>query len=137
MIHRVLGIGRWMVDFLFATEEYDEEGVLSCLYDADAPLSIMRRSLLIMESGYYNRGFTYSNPEQKRAVVVVGPTTSGDEFINTLVHELQHLSVAIASELGYDIDGETPAYIIGDTAQELFEVICDYGCEECRNQRFP
>ena len=133
MIHRVLNIGRWVVDFLFAVDGYDEEGVLSCLYDTDAPEQVMLRAYRIMQSGYYNRGFTFSNPYIKRAVVVVGPTTSGKQFLNTTVHELQHLSVAIASELGVELNGENPAYIIGDTAQELFEVICKYGCDKCRN----
>ena len=132
MIHRVLSIGRWTIDFLFAIEDYDEEGVLSCLYDIDAPEYVMLRAYRIMESGRYNRGFTFNNPDLKRSVVVVGPTTSGKQFINTTVHELQHLAVAIASELGVDLKGERPAYLIGDTAQELFDVICKYGCEECR-----
>ena len=44
MIHRVLGIGRWGIDFLFATKRYDIDGVLACLYDAYAPDDVMQEA---------------------------------------------------------------------------------------------
>lgn len=131
MIHRVLNIGRWVVDFLFATTEYDEEGVLACLYDIDAPIDVMRRAYKIMESNKRNRGFTYNNPNLMRSVVVVGPTTSGKQFQNTFTHELRHLADGIANHLGISLDSETPAYITGDAAMELADVVCTLGCEQC------
>lgn len=131
MIHRVLKIGRWVVDFLFATTDYDIEGVLACMYYADAPSSVMGRAKRIMESGRYNRGFTFSNPELRKAVVVVGPTTSGKQFQNTFVHEVRHLADAIAKSIGYDLDAEGPAYLSGDTAMELADVVCQLGCTHC------
>lgn len=132
MIHRVLNIGHWVVDFLFATDGYDQEGVLSCLYDIDAPYDVMLRAGRIMESGKKNRGFTYSNPAIKRSVCVVGPTTSGRQFQNTFVHEVRHVADAIAKSIGYDLDGEAPAYISGDAAMMLAQVVCELGCEHCR-----
>ena len=128
MVHRVLKIGRWVVDFLFATNNYDEDGVLGCLYDAHAPGGVIDRALEIMQDNHMNAGFTYPNPYAYRAVVVIGPTTSGEEFTNTLVHEIHHLAVAIASNLGIDLEGETPAYISGDLALALADVVCSFGC---------
>ena len=83
-----------------------------------------------MDSGYLNTGFTYSNLENHRAVVAVGPVSSGEEFIDTLVHEVHHLAVAIASGLGVDLEGETPAYLSGDSARALADVICRLGCSK-------
>ena len=128
MIHRVLSIGRWVVDFLFATKRYDIDGVLACLYDAYAPYEIMEQAEDLMLSCEYNCGFTYTNQHKRRAVVLIGPTTSGEEFINTLVHEVRHLADAIAKSLGVPLDSERPAYISGDTAKALAEVICELGC---------
>lgn len=133
MIHRALKIGRWVVDFLFATEGYDEEGVLACLYDVYAPTDVMERARRIMESGRFNRGFTFSNPDTRRSVCVVGPTTSGHQFVNTFVHEIRHVANAIANSIGYDLDGEEPAYLSGDTAMALAEVVCRLGCDHCRS----
>ena len=101
-VHRVLKIGRWVVDFVFATKVYDVQGILSCLYDAGAAGWMMDEAEELMSEGGYNTGFTYANPGIHRAVVVVGPTTSGAEFTNTLTHEIHHLAVAIASELGIE-----------------------------------
>lgn len=128
MIHRVLAIGRWTVDFLFATKGYDVDGVLACLYDAYAPDSVLEQAEDLMLSCDYNCGFTYTNQGRRRAVVLVGPTTSGEEFLNTMVHEVRHLADAIATSLGVPLDSERPAYLSGDTAKELAEVICELGC---------
>lgn len=128
MRHKVLGIGRWVVDFLFATKEYDIDGVLACLWDAGAPLSVLDQAKDLMLSCDYNCGFTYAKERKRRAVVLIEPTTSGDEFLDTFTHEVHHLAVAIASSIGVDLEGETPAYLTGDTTRALAKIICELGC---------
>ena len=128
MIHRVLGIGRWTVDFLFAVRHYDVEGVLACLMDARAPETVLDQAEELMLSCDYNCGFTYSDQRRRRAVVLIGPTTSGGEFLDTLVHEIRHLADSIAKSLDVPLDSERPAYISGDAARALAEVICELGC---------
>jgi len=128
-----------MVDFLFAIDRYDIDGVLGCLYDAGAPGWVMDRAEDLMLSCDYNCGFTFSqqnyyhfiNRDKHRAVVLIGPTSSGEEFIDTFVHEVHHLAVAIASDLGVDLESESPAYIAGDSARALAEVVCELGCPCC------
>lgn len=132
MIHRVLAIGEWIVDFLFAEERYDADGVLACLYEVGAPGSVLRQADELMEYDRPNTGFTYGNILNKRAVIVIGPSDSGSEFLDTLIHEIHHLAVLIASGLGIDLESETPAYLAGDSARALAEVICDLGCPDCR-----
>lgn len=93
----------------------------------------------LMRSCDYDCGFTYAKPQEyrfinakrHRAVVLIGPTSSSEEFLDTFVHEVHHLAVAIASELGVDLEGESPAYIAGDTAREFADVICELGCPHC------
>ena len=128
MVHRVLKVGRWIVDFLFAERKYDIEGIVSCLRHAEAPRRIIDQAVDLMEEGSPNTGFTYTNARVFRAVVCIGPTTSGGEFQNTLVHEIHHLAVAIARELGVDLEGETPAYLAGDTMMAFADVVCKLGC---------
>ena len=60
--------------------------------------------------------------------MVIGPSSSGDEFVNTLAHEVHHAAVAVA-------ESESPAYINGDTLQSLFGVICDLGCGKCGKRK--
>ena len=132
MIHRVIKVGRWIVDFLFTERKYDIDGIVACLRHAEAPRRIIDQAIDLMEEGSLNTGFTYTNAMVFRAVVCIGPTTSGGEFQNTLVHEIHHLAVAIASELGVDLEGETPAYLAGDTMREFAEIVCELGCRHCR-----
>ena len=131
MIKETLRIGRWVVDFLFCKGRYDIDGVLGCLYDAHAPWKVMADAEDLMRSCEHNCGFTYSNGYFKRAVVLIGPASSGDEFANTLSHEIHHLAVAIAKSIGYDLDGEAPAYLAGDTTMALIKTICEFGCDKC------
>ena len=131
MYHRVLKVGRWVVDFLFAERKYDIEGIVSCLRHAEAPRRIIDQAVDLMDRGEPNTGFTYTNARVFRAVVCIGPTTSGGEFQNTLTHEIHHLAVAIARELGIDLESETPAYLAGDTMREFADVVCRLGCERC------
>ena len=133
MIHRVLRIGDWVVDFVFVVKKYDEEAILAFMYEFDASYSVMIRAKHIMESNELNRAFTFANPEIKRALIVIGPTSSGDEFANSISHEIHHLAVVIAKSIGYDLDGESPAYLAGDTTMALIKTICELGCNKCNH----
>lgn len=124
-----LAIGRWMVDFLFCGARYDIEGVLGCLYDAYAPRKILAQAEDLMLSCEKDCGFTYSNGYRKRAVVLIGPASSEDDWLDTLVHEIRHLADAIAKELGVELDSETPAYLSGDTIRALSDIVQQMGCK--------
>ena len=132
MIRRSLRIGRWRVDFLFADGRYDIGEVLDAVEDAGADGEFAGMAKDLMVGCDYDCGFTFSNPSKKRAVVYVGPTSSGEEFVDTFTHELHHLAVAIASDLGIDLESESPAYLAGDSARELADVVCELGCRHCR-----
>lgn len=58
----------------------------------------------------------------------------GKQFQNTVVHEVHHLAVAIAKSLGVDLDGEDPAYLSGDSAMEIADIICTLGCRCCNRK---
>lgn len=131
MKHRRLELGRWDIDFLFAPEGYDTEEALTYLYNADAPDYVLVKAYHILEDNENNTGFTFTNQESKTAVVVIGPSDDGDEFINTFCHELYHLAVAIAEGLDLDLTNEGPAYILGNSAEKLTKLICDLGCSKC------
>ena len=134
MIRQVLLIGRWSAEFLFAIERYDKEGVLACLYDAGAPQKVLEGALELMEGCEWNCGLTFTNPKRKRAVILIGPTTGGDEFLSTFTHELRHLVDYIMTDAGVQLDTETPAYLTGDTARELANIVCMLGCDHCREE---
>lgn len=130
MKHVTLGIGRWAVDFLFCKERYDIEGVMGCLYDAYAPKRILAQAEDLMLSCEKDCGFTYSNSYYRRAVVLIGPASSGEEWLNTLVHEIRHLADAITKSLGVELDSEAPAYLSGDTIMALSDIVQQMSCKK-------
>lgn len=134
MIWKTLMIGRWRADFLFAVDEYDEDMVMGLLKEMEAPRSIMRQAELKMKYVSLDEGFEWSNPRLMRSIYVVGPTSSGKQFQNSFVHELRHLVDDIGWYLGIPLRGESLAYMSGDTAGELAEILCRYGCEHCRRE---
>lgn len=132
MIQRDLEIGRWHVEFYFAPDGYDIDTILDRLFDFGAGGRVMRRALNLMDSGKRNRGFTFCNPFERVALVLIGPTTNGKQFQNTFVHELRHLINGIASSLGIDLQSERASYMTGDAALELADIVCRFGCEHCQ-----
>ena len=61
-------------------------------------------------------------------VKILGTAESGNQHLNTIIHEIFHNSVNVASEMGADLRGEVPAYVAGDTADILTGVICQIAC---------
>jgi hypothetical protein len=139
MIQRNLDIGRWHVEFYFCPDGYDFYALYERLYDLGADLNVLRSASELMEREEMNTGYTFSNPYDHVALVAVGPTTSGGEFIDTFVHELYHLAVGIAQDLGVDLTSEAPAYMIGDMTRDLASTICELGCSRCHKSgdQFP
>ena len=119
------------MEVYFAPDGYDVDALLDRMFDFGAGARAMRNAMDLMESGKMNTGFTFPNPYDHVALVAIGPTSSGEEFIDTVAHEIHHVAVAIANELGVDLEGETPAYISGDSLRELGDVICKLGCDHC------
>lgn len=131
MYHRALSLGGWTFVFLVNEHEYDIEGVLACLWDAYAPEEVLDQAEDLMLSCDYNCGFTYSNDARRKSVIMIGPADSDPEFVDTLVHEIHHVAVAVAESLGADLGGEAPAYISGDIARALSDILCRFGCGKC------
>ena len=128
MDEKYLKIGRWSVGFLFCIDEYDIDRIIDIMQETGAPIDVIDDAIRLMMSDKKNTGFTYTDDSRLVGIVVIGPASSKDEFIDTLVHEIHHLAVAIASHLGVDLDSEGPAYISGDLARGMAEYICNIGC---------
>ena len=82
-----------------------------------------RRQLL---EGEYNNGLTYSNRTLKQSVVSLGRASEFAQFLNSFVHELQHLSTHIVQAYGMPLDGEEICYLSGWIAQEMYPILIHY-----------
>lgn len=60
-----------------------------------------------------NKGLTYSNIKEGKSVVAVSETTSDEEFINTMSHEVHHVVSHICEKYDLDMYSEEMSYLTG------------------------
>lgn len=134
MITRDIYILGWKIHWCFFTSDRNKEEVIDLLEGLNAENILLSR---IYDNKYldgYDYGFTYSNMSKHESVVVIGQTTSGHEFLNTFIHELHHLTIHIAETLNIELGAEETAYLAGDIAMEVADIVCKYSCNSCRNK---
>lgn len=100
--------------------------------------TVYDRVAVKMEQNDLNTGFTYSNKGVRETLMVVGKASSNAEYINSITHELRHLCDDIASVTNMQTSGEEVAYLAGDIAGQLADVIqvlvCN--CLNCLEKRY-
>lgn len=134
MIHRSFDIDRynWHVDFFFAITHYEQTPIMEVLHSLHAGNRIIRRVAEKMSDNDINTGFTYSSASLRSSLVVIGKSDSGAQFLNSFCHELRHLTDDIAMEVGIRMAGEEAAYLTGDIALLLSDIVCRFTCTHCR-----
>lgn len=60
-----------------------------------------------------NTGLCVSVPSKRMSVCFIGNTTSEDQFMDTLAHELYHVQSAICEYYDVPPDGEDAAWTMG------------------------
>lgn len=129
---------RWHVHCYFAVTKYYTEEILSVLDSLGCSSAVYDRVAEKMERNEKNAGFTYSNKIAHETLMVVGRATSNAEYINSITHELRHLCDDIASMVGISDNGEDVAYLTGDIASQMADVIevlvCN--CLNCLEKRY-
>ncbi len=85
-------------------------------------------------SGLPNKGLTYSNLDKRETIMVIGFTSNGQEYWNTLDHEKQHLLQDISVKCGIDPFGEEISYISGEFIRSVYTDAKDLLCDCCRKK---
>lgn len=127
-------IRRWNIVFYFSFDIYDKERIYDALVWAKAPNSVISQVLENISAGRLDEGFCYSNAKLRRTVLGTGIASSGPEVLNSMVHEIIHICQHIAEEDGLDPYGEEFAYLGGDIAREVSDIVCVLSCPHCRGK---
>ena len=88
------------------------------LESMNCPISIMHKSFRLLTTGL-NSGFTYTNPNFHKSMLVINASSSSDEYINTFAHEKNHVEMHICEYYNIDPYSEEAAYLSGELAQLL------------------
>ena len=133
MIHRIIEIAQWTCELYVSLDTYWIEAITKSFLDCGALPSVIHRIRRNMVRNDMDSGFTYSNPDIRRSVMVIGRTSSGAQFLNSFVHELRHLVDDIAVADGMGMSGEAVAYLSGDAAMLVADIVCQMSCDHCRS----
>lgn len=123
----------WYVEIFYAVDTiYMDEilGELESLGCSETSIENIEKKLY----GLYNVGLTCSKSSNRCSIVVIGLTTSAEEFQNTFDHEKGHLAMHIAEALKIDLLGEEFQYLVGEIGQKMFPVAKRFLCDSCRKK---
>lgn len=113
----------WTIYAYYAVDTYYTDEIMGHLYDIGCRGEDLHTAYENLSSGKLDTGLTYSNCEHRKTVLVVGITSSPDEFFNSWQHEVVHVRQHIARCTGMDVWGEEIAYLGGELSQKMFPVI--------------
>lgn len=110
----------WLIKVYYEVDDQHTDAILGELNEIGCPTEPFYRAKQMLEDFEENTGFTYSDQEKHVSFVIIGQTTSPQQFINTLVHEVGHAAVHICEY--YDISpySEELPYLEGDIIATLF-----------------
>lgn len=122
----------WSVKVYYAVDRYYTDDILHDLDNLDIDNYEYFKAKRSLSKAIKNTGFTYTNYRQKSSVIVLGLTTSADEFQDTFDHEKGHLSIHIATYYHLNPYGEEAQYLNGDIGKAMFPYAKLFLCDNCR-----
>ena len=108
----------WDIDVFIVIKNVNPNIIQDALEHMNCPLHIMHKSFRLLTTGI-NSGFTYTNKNIHKSLLVVNVSSSADEYINTFAHEKNHVEMHICKEYGIDPYSEEAAELSGELAQML------------------
>lgn len=86
----------WHATIYYAVDSYYADEILDELEWIGCNSTELAKVEAQIRGNEYNTGFTYSNFQHRCSIVLIGLTTSADQFQNTFDHEKGHLAMHIA-----------------------------------------
>ena len=74
------------------------------------------------------KAVTCSRVEEHASVVIFNPHSSKADYINSIVHEAEHIKQAILAAYHIEDGGEAPAYTIGYIVSRMYDVFKGFMC---------
>lgn len=121
----------WHVTFFFSVTCYHLYTILDKLREIGASQDVVAKAYKNISSCSLDTGLTYSNPERRESVVVIGTASSPEEYSNSIAHECQHLIKHIGLENGIDPYSEELCYLAGHIAGEIHKNASALFCNNC------
>lgn len=131
MLRQLINLdGYWLVTVIYVPQERDMPMVAEAYRRIGCPEDDIRfiETLMVYQ---WNKGATFSNPVERRSVMVIGRSKNWEQFFNTVMHEVKHVVDDIVA--AYDVMnyGEPPAYLQGEIGRQMAPMIRRIACPCC------
>lgn len=110
----------WNIELFIIVNNPNIDKIISRLELSDCSEEILSKAIDKIIN-YENSGFTFTNPELHRSIIVINLPDSMREFIDTYEHEKNHVEMHICKEFNIDPFSEQAAYLSGELGKRLFK----------------
>lgn len=106
----------WCVTIYYTIDDNQKSEVIEDLEEMGCDRKTLESIKSNLEKAALDTGFTYSNFERHKSILVVHKASSIGEFLNTFEHEKNHLEMHICEALDINPYSEEAAHFSGDLA---------------------
>lgn len=119
--------GYWQVVVFYDIDYNLFDYIADELYEVGATRRNIDSIFETMVSGN-GKAFTYSNPDDKVSIIGFNRHEEAEDYINSIVHEAEHVKQAMLYAYQVEDSEEPPAYTIGFLGQLMYRVFRDFVC---------
>lgn len=111
----------WKVVVLHNTTIADKNFIIKTLKEICDDEEDINKAKSNIDSNKHNQGFIYSNFDTKQSIINIGYASSSYEYIDTIIHEANHLQSHIATVYNLDEKGEEVCYLIAYIVKTIYK----------------
>lgn len=124
----------WYVKVYYATSFYPFKEIENDLYSLGYDDVKVEETIEELKEYKENEGYIFTNIHADRSLIIIGPTTSAEDFQDTFDHEKGHLAMHIAIAKDIDPFSEEFQYLNGVIGKQMFRAGKMFLCEHCRTK---
>lgn len=111
----------WCVTIYYTVDEKQKSEILTELKELQPDKQTLERLERNLINAEPDTGFIYSSFYKQRSIIVIHKASSIGEFVNTFVHEKNHLEMHICEALDINPYSEEAAILSGQIGQVIIE----------------
>lgn len=117
-----IGDSDWYVMCYYNADiSHDGEELFMTLVASGCDEHVARSAMSVLEN--MNSGYTFSNLSERCSIVIVSKACCGEQFYDTVQHELSHVVDHICESYDVSCHGEIAAHIQGEVARNMYEAV--------------
>ena len=113
----------WDVTVYYTVDEKQKKDVVTELKELQPDKETFEKLERNLMNAELDTGFIYSSFYKQRSIIVVHKASSVGEFVNTFVHEKNHLEMHICEALDINPYSEEAAVLSGEIAMQIINQI--------------